>query len=304
MISLWLSFERSPEKAPTQTRHTHMSVPLLGLLSRNRETSTNPRVARMMDGTDHCYTHGGLKGHHAQWDSKLFHYTKHEAPDGDGDQEAPGLAQRVDLPFALAYHFLSSPVGFKGHLPLLDLFFWRLKQMEVTLHKKRTKHTRVPCFRGTRGNCGIHHNLLGCGRTRLACSGESTPFGGSHVLPVAERPNDPFTWGCSSRAMTMAQTMGSIEKGSKVGLKIRAPKVVAFLALILRPAAPNCFLPFRFLKSTSQTNALVFPLPTGCLLKVFAGHFQGCPGLVGHFLLPRDRPLIPRDGYQQLIKHQ
>ncbi|CAE7772101.1 SBE2.2 [Symbiodinium microadriaticum] len=32
----------------------------------------------MMDGTDHCYTHGGLKGHHAQWDSKLFHYTKHE----------------------------------------------------------------------------------------------------------------------------------------------------------------------------------------------------------------------------------
>lgn len=32
----------------------------------------------MMDGTDHCYTHGGLKGHHSQWDSKLFHYTKHE----------------------------------------------------------------------------------------------------------------------------------------------------------------------------------------------------------------------------------
>ena len=32
----------------------------------------------MMDGTDHCYTHGGRKGHHAQWDSKLFHFTKHE----------------------------------------------------------------------------------------------------------------------------------------------------------------------------------------------------------------------------------
>eukprot|EP00435_Cladocopium_sp_Y103_P017907 s648_g4.t1 len=32
----------------------------------------------MMDGTDHCYTHGGPKGHHSQWDSKLFHYTKHE----------------------------------------------------------------------------------------------------------------------------------------------------------------------------------------------------------------------------------
>jgi 1,4-alpha-glucan branching enzyme len=32
----------------------------------------------MMDGTDHCYTHGGPKGHHAEWDSKLFHYSKWE----------------------------------------------------------------------------------------------------------------------------------------------------------------------------------------------------------------------------------
>jgi 1,4-alpha-glucan branching enzyme len=31
-----------------------------------------------MDGTDHCYTHGGPKGHHTEWDSKIFHYTKHE----------------------------------------------------------------------------------------------------------------------------------------------------------------------------------------------------------------------------------
>jgi len=31
-----------------------------------------------MDGTDHCYTHGGAKGKQEQWDSSLFHYTKHE----------------------------------------------------------------------------------------------------------------------------------------------------------------------------------------------------------------------------------
>ena len=31
-----------------------------------------------MDGTEHCYTHEGRKGHHVQWDSKLFHYMKHE----------------------------------------------------------------------------------------------------------------------------------------------------------------------------------------------------------------------------------
>jgi len=31
-----------------------------------------------MDGTDHCYTHGGAKGKQEQWDSSLFHYSKHE----------------------------------------------------------------------------------------------------------------------------------------------------------------------------------------------------------------------------------
>mmetsp|Transcript_66966 Transcript_66966/g.160397 ORF Transcript_66966/g.160397 Transcript_66966/m.160397 type:complete len:1446 (+) Transcript_66966:129-4466(+) len=31
-----------------------------------------------MDGTDHCYTHGGAKGKQEQWDSSLFHYTKWE----------------------------------------------------------------------------------------------------------------------------------------------------------------------------------------------------------------------------------
>ena len=30
------------------------------------------------DGTDHLYFHGGAKGRHAQWDSRLFNYANHE----------------------------------------------------------------------------------------------------------------------------------------------------------------------------------------------------------------------------------
>jgi len=32
----------------------------------------------MLDGTDHCYTHGGLRGYHSQWDSRLFNYENYE----------------------------------------------------------------------------------------------------------------------------------------------------------------------------------------------------------------------------------
>lgn len=31
-----------------------------------------------IDGTDHCYMHGGALGHHSQWDSKLFNYENYE----------------------------------------------------------------------------------------------------------------------------------------------------------------------------------------------------------------------------------
>ena len=32
----------------------------------------------MFDGTDHLYFHGGPKGQHEQWDSRLFNYDSHE----------------------------------------------------------------------------------------------------------------------------------------------------------------------------------------------------------------------------------
>eukprot|EP00929_Paragymnodinium_shiwhaense_P042984 TRINITY_DN22156_c0_g4_i1.p1 TRINITY_DN22156_c0_g4~~TRINITY_DN22156_c0_g4_i1.p1 ORF type:complete len:2062 (-),score=644.88 TRINITY_DN22156_c0_g4_i1:444-6629(-) len=31
-----------------------------------------------LDGTDHCYTHGGPRGYHEQWDSRLFNYENYE----------------------------------------------------------------------------------------------------------------------------------------------------------------------------------------------------------------------------------
>jgi len=32
----------------------------------------------MFDGTDHCYSHAGEKGHHKAWDSMIFDYSKYE----------------------------------------------------------------------------------------------------------------------------------------------------------------------------------------------------------------------------------
>ena len=32
----------------------------------------------MFDGTDHCYSHSGEKGHHSAWDSMIFDYSKYE----------------------------------------------------------------------------------------------------------------------------------------------------------------------------------------------------------------------------------
>ena len=31
-----------------------------------------------LDGTDHCYSHGGARGYHSDWDSMLFDYSKYE----------------------------------------------------------------------------------------------------------------------------------------------------------------------------------------------------------------------------------
>lgn len=50
---------------------------LMDLVHAHASSNTLDGIAQM-DGTDHCYTHGGPKGHHTEWDSKIFDYTKHE----------------------------------------------------------------------------------------------------------------------------------------------------------------------------------------------------------------------------------
>eukprot|EP00929_Paragymnodinium_shiwhaense_P058142 TRINITY_DN2911_c0_g1_i2.p1 TRINITY_DN2911_c0_g1~~TRINITY_DN2911_c0_g1_i2.p1 ORF type:complete len:816 (-),score=181.57 TRINITY_DN2911_c0_g1_i2:519-2966(-) len=50
---------------------------LVDLVHAHASANTLDGIAQM-DGTDYCYTHGGPKGHHAQWDSKVFNVLKHE----------------------------------------------------------------------------------------------------------------------------------------------------------------------------------------------------------------------------------
>lgn len=52
-------------------------IVLMDLVHAHCSSNALDGIARM-DGSDHCYTHGGALGHHSQWDSKIFHYTKYE----------------------------------------------------------------------------------------------------------------------------------------------------------------------------------------------------------------------------------
>lgn len=69
----------SPEdlKKMVDTAHGLGIIVLMDLVHAHASSNTMDGIAQM-DGTDHCYTHGGAKGHHTEWDSKIFHYTKHE----------------------------------------------------------------------------------------------------------------------------------------------------------------------------------------------------------------------------------
>eukprot|EP00928_Gymnodinium_smaydae_P040898 TRINITY_DN276_c0_g2_i1.p1 TRINITY_DN276_c0_g2~~TRINITY_DN276_c0_g2_i1.p1 ORF type:complete len:1466 (+),score=392.54 TRINITY_DN276_c0_g2_i1:181-4398(+) len=64
-------------KELVDTAHGLGIVVLVDLVHAHMSSNTMDGIAEM-DGTDHCYTHGGPKGHHSEWDSKLFDYSKHE----------------------------------------------------------------------------------------------------------------------------------------------------------------------------------------------------------------------------------
>jgi len=73
------SRQGTPEelKLMVDTAHGLGIVVLMDLVHAHASANVLDGIAQM-DGTDHCYTHGGPKGHHSEWDSKIFHYTKYE----------------------------------------------------------------------------------------------------------------------------------------------------------------------------------------------------------------------------------
>jgi len=64
-------------KAMIDAAHALGIIVLMDLVHAHCSSNQIDGVAAM-DGTDHCYTHGGPKGKQEQWDSSLFHYTKWE----------------------------------------------------------------------------------------------------------------------------------------------------------------------------------------------------------------------------------
>jgi 1,4-alpha-glucan branching enzyme len=73
------SRQGTPEelKEMIDAAHGHGITVLMDLVHAHCSSNQIDGVAAM-DGTDHCYTHGGPKGKQEQWDSSLFHFTKHE----------------------------------------------------------------------------------------------------------------------------------------------------------------------------------------------------------------------------------
>jgi len=73
------SRQGTPEelKLLVDTAHGLEIVVLMDLVHAHASSNALDGIAQM-DGTDHCYTHGGPKGHHSEWDSVIFNCLKHE----------------------------------------------------------------------------------------------------------------------------------------------------------------------------------------------------------------------------------
>lgn len=50
---------------------------IIDLVHSHASNNVNDGI-KMFDGTDHCFSHGGEKGYHKEWDSMLFDYSKYE----------------------------------------------------------------------------------------------------------------------------------------------------------------------------------------------------------------------------------
>eukprot|EP00931_Biecheleriopsis_adriatica_P014933 TRINITY_DN11708_c0_g2_i1.p1 TRINITY_DN11708_c0_g2~~TRINITY_DN11708_c0_g2_i1.p1 ORF type:complete len:2023 (-),score=410.01 TRINITY_DN11708_c0_g2_i1:153-6221(-) len=69
----------TPEELKYLVDRAHgMGIQVLVDLVHAHASSNAADGIAMLDGTDHCYTHGGLRGYHQQWDSRLFNYESYE----------------------------------------------------------------------------------------------------------------------------------------------------------------------------------------------------------------------------------
>lgn len=50
---------------------------IIDLVHSHASNNTNDGI-HCFDGTDYCFSHGGSKGYHSDWDSMLFDYSKYE----------------------------------------------------------------------------------------------------------------------------------------------------------------------------------------------------------------------------------
>lgn len=50
---------------------------IIDIVHSHASNNVNDGINRF-DGTDHCYSHAGSKGHHTAWDSMIFDYSKYE----------------------------------------------------------------------------------------------------------------------------------------------------------------------------------------------------------------------------------
>lgn len=92
---------------------------IIDIVHSHASNNVNDGINRF-DGTDHCYSHAGEKGHHSAWDSMIFDYSKYEVLRFLLSNIAWFLTEycvdgyRFDAVTSIMYHHHGINVGFSG----------------------------------------------------------------------------------------------------------------------------------------------------------------------------------------------
>lgn len=93
---------------------------IIDIVHSHASNNVNDGINRY-DGTDHCYSHAGEKGHHSKWDSMIFDYSKYEVLRFLLSNLAWYLTEykvdgfRFDAVTSIMYHHHGIDVGFSGN---------------------------------------------------------------------------------------------------------------------------------------------------------------------------------------------